>query len=377
MDPMGHLDLPAGIETPQLVVDRERLDRNLTVMARFAEQRGIGLAPHAKTHKIPEIGHMQMTAGAVALTVAKLGEAEAFHASGLDDFVLAYPMVGADKSRRAMQLARTARLVLGIDSWAGAASLGEVARRENQVAEVAILVDTGLHREGLRPDDARALASELRHLDGVRLRGILTHEGHAYRTGDVDEARRLGHEVGQEMVELARSIRAMGCDIDTVSVGSTPTATLTTETEGITQARPGIYAFNDLSQVLRGTAQLAQCAARVVATVVSHAASDRAIIDAGSKALSSDALAAVYPTDLRRFGLVAGLPGWSLVGLSEEHGWLQWTGKTAPVPLTVGQQVQILPNHICPVFHALGDCLMVAGGEHDVTLKGIPRGSGR
>ena len=376
-DPAGFLELPTGIDTPQLLVDRSRLQRNLESMAGFARKRGLDLAPHAKTHKIPEIARLQVDAGAATLTVAKLGEAEAFHAAGLDHFLVAYPMVGAEKVLRGMRLARTAGVVFGIDSRAGAEVLGERARRENQVADVAMLIDAGLHREGLRPDAARNLASELGLIDGVRLRGILTHEGHAYRTGDAEEARRLASDVGREMVDLAGSIREMGFDIDTVSVGSTPTAKLTAETEGINQIRPGIYAFNDLSQVLRGTAELADCAARVVATVVSHAVPDRAIIDAGSKALSHDPLSAIFPTTLRGFGLVIGLPGWSLHGLSEEHGWLQWEGRKAPTSLAVGQQVQILPNHICPVFHALGECLVVEGGEYAATWRGIPRGSGR
>ena len=158
-------------------------------------------------------------------------------------------------------------------------------------------------------------------------------------------------------------------------MGSTPGAKFTADVPGVTQARPGIYAFNDLGQVLRGTAALADCAARVVATIVSHTAPDRAVIDAGSKALSQDPLSAMYPTELGVFGLVLGLPGWALHSLSEEHGWLQWRGKTPPPPLHVGQQVQVLPNHICSVFHVLGECLVVEGGEITETWRGIPRGS--
>ena len=138
-----------------------------------------------------------------------------------------------------------------------------------------MLIDTGLHREGLGRDEARTLASKLDRIDGLWLRGVLTHEGHAYQTDDIPAARRLAREVGAEMVDLAGSIRELCLDIDIVSVGSTPTAMLTALTEGVTQIRPGIYAFQDLSQVLRGTAQLGDCAARVIATVVSHAAPDR------------------------------------------------------------------------------------------------------
>ena len=129
--------------------------------------------------------------------------------------------------------------------------------------------------------------------------------------------------------------------------------------------------------VLRGTAELADCAARVGAIVVSYTAPDRAIIDAGSKTLSNDPLTSVFPTTYTGFGLVNGLPGWTLHALSEEHGWLQWEGRRAPTSLVVGQQVQILPNHICPVFHALGECLLVERGEYAATWRGIPRGSGR
>jgi D-serine deaminase-like pyridoxal phosphate-dependent protein len=119
-DPAGLLDLPPGIYSPQLVVDRNRLQRNLVRMAAFAGKRGVSLAPHAKTHKIPEIARLQMDAGASALTVAKLGEAEAFHDAGFNRFVLAYPMASTDKTRRAVRLARSAEIVFGVDSAASA-----------------------------------------------------------------------------------------------------------------------------------------------------------------------------------------------------------------------------------------------------------------
>ena len=159
-----------------------------------------------------------------------------------------------------------------------------------------------------------------------------------------------------------------------VSVGSTATAKLTTAVEGITQVRPGIYAFNDYGQVLRGTVGIERCAARVVATVMSAPEPGRAFLDCGSKALSQDRLGIHVPDAPGGFGLVVDLPGWELFQLSEEHGWLRWTGDGPAPSLEVGTRVQVLPNHICSVFHMLGSSLVIDDGvvvaEWEATARG-------
>lgn len=373
----GLLDIPDSIETPSLVVDRARMQLNIAEMAAYAAGRGIGLAPHAKTHRTPEIARLQMEGGAEMLCVAKLGEAEVLADAGLDSFVMAYPIVGEAKVARAARLMRRARLLLSVDSFAGAEALGAHMAAEAVVADVLVIVDTGYHRCGVAASEAADFATAVAPLPGLRLRGLITHEGHAYSKPGTDGLHNASVDAGRAMVSVAAELRGRGLAVDVVSVGSSATARHTTAVDGITQVRPGIYAFNDYGQVLRGVVGLDRCAARVAATVVSHAEPDRAILDAGSKSVSHDRLGIHVPGAPGGYGLVVDLPGWELYQLSEEHGWLRWTGDGPPTELRIGQRVQILPNHICSVFHMLGQSEIVEGGEHIATWVATGRGESR
>lgn len=373
----GLLDIPTSIETPSLVVDRARMEHNIADMAAYAAGRGIGLAPHAKTHRTPEIAHLQMAAGAEMLCIAKLGEAEALADAGLDRFVMAYPIVGEAKIARARRLMQRARILLSVDSFAGAEALGAGMAAAGIVADVLVITDTGYHRCGVAATEAADFGAAVASLPGLRLRGLITHEGHAYSKPGEEGLHNSSVDAGRQMVDAAAGLRAQGLDIDVVSVGSSATARHTTAVDGITQVRPGIYAFNDYGQVLRGVVGLDRCAARVVATVVSHVEPDRAILDAGSKSVSHDRLGIHVPGAPGGYGLVVDLPGWELYQLSEEHGWLRWTGDGPPGGLTIGQRVQILPNHICSAFHMLGQSEIVEGGEHVATWVATGRGESR
>ena len=373
----GLLDVPESIETPSLVVDRARMEHNIADMAAYAAGRGIGLAPHAKTHRTPEIARLQMAAGAEMLCIAKLGEAEALADAGLDRFVMAYPIVGADKIARARRLMARAEILLSVDSFGAAEALGAGMAAEDMTADVLVIVDTGYHRCGVAAAEAADFAAAIALLPGLRLRGLITHEGHAYSKPGEEGLHNTSVEAGEAMMAAAAELRVRGLDIDVVSVGSSATARHTTAVDGITQVRPGIYAFNDYGQVLRGVVGLDRCAARVVATVVSHAAPDRAILDAGSKSVSHDRLGIHVPGAPGGYGLVVDLPGWELYQLSEEHGWLRWTGDGPPTGLAIGQRVQILPNHICSVFHMLGQSEIIDGGRHVATWVATGRGESR
>ena len=133
-------------------------------------------------------------------------------------------------------------------------------------------IDSGLHRAGVLPDDAPAMARELVRLSGIQFRGILTHEGHVSMMGDRQQLERAAVGVG-DLIELAATLAEQGTPAEIVSVGATASALLATR-PGVTEVRAGMYAFNDASQVNVGTVGIERCAARVVATVVSHAAPD-------------------------------------------------------------------------------------------------------
>ncbi|MCE2532037.1 MAG: alanine racemase [Acidimicrobiia bacterium] len=290
---------------------------------------------------------------------------------------MAYPIVGEAKIARARRLMQRANILLSVDSFAGAEALAAGMASEDTVADVLVIVDTGYHRCGVDAAEAADFAAAIAPLPGLRLRGLITHEGHAYSKPGEEGLHNASVDAGELMVAAADELRARGLDIDVVSVGSSATARHTTAVDGITQVRPGIYAFNDYGQVLRGVVGLDRCAARVVATVVSHTEPDRAILDAGSKSVSHDRLGIHVPGAPGGYGLVVDLPGWELYQLSEEHGWLRWTGDGPPSELTIGQRVQILPNHICSAFHMLGQSEIIDGGEHVATWIATGRGESR
>ncbi len=324
------------LDTPVLLVDLDILERNIAAMARMVADGGKRLRPHTKTHKTPEIARMQVGAGASGLTVAKLGEAEVMADAGLDDLFVANQIVGPIKIDRLLKLMSRARVAIGIDSIDVAAPVADAAARRGMRVEARIEIDTGLGRAGARSDaEALAIARFAADHPGLDLTGIFTHEGHLYKSlNAVDTAR----EAAAQMRSLSEILAADGLPCDVISMGSTPGAPLLAGEPGIMELRPGVYVFNDRSQVRLGASKDA-CALTVMATVTSVRPDGRVILDAGTKSLASDC-----PFEDRTFGEIVGHPELRFVGASEEHGHLlaDSTARIRP-----GDRLRILPNHAC------------------------------
>lgn len=358
------LQIPEEVETPSLVVDLDRVHTNLQAMSAFTSEIGVDLVPHVKTHRTPEFARLQLESGAARLCVAKLSEAEVFADAGCRDLVMAYPIVGDHKVRRAIRLVRQGvNLRLTTDDLEWGERLADDFADAGLVADITIKVDTGFHRVGVPPERAVEIAAVLSRRAGVRVRGFIAHEGHAAGADDDCGVHDLSIDTGVQMVQAAQAARARGVDVDVVSVGSTATAQHTPTVNGVTEVRPGIYPFNDYGQVVRGTVGFERCAARVIATVVSCVEPGRAVIDAGSKSLGQDLLGIWFAEGSPGHGHLVGKPGWLLERLSEEHGWLNWVGPGTPPRLRVGERIQIVPNHICSVFHVLGEAVLVREGQ--------------
>ena len=178
------------------------------------------------------------------------------------------------------------------------------------------------------------------------------------------------------MVELADEIRRRGIPLPVVSLGSSASARAVATVDGVTQIRPGIYAVNDYGQIILGNATLETTAIRVIATVVSHPDPTRAAIDAGSKALSTDPLpASAHRAEHPGLGLLVNAPGWTLERMSEEHGWLRWTGSGKPAELPVGTRVEIVPNHACMAFFSLRRATVIENGAVVDVWQGMGPGA--
>lgn len=349
------------LDTPSVIVDLDILERNIAEMAELARAAGVALRPHIKTHKTPEIARMQIEAGAVGVTCAKIGEAEALADAGLTDFFIAHPLVTATKARRLADLARRPGVTVATiaDSPEGIAALSAVFAGEFGLLDVLVKVDTGLGRVGVQPGEPTiALARQIAAAPGLRFAGICAHEGFSYGQSDPaqrDAATRRGVET---LVATARDLAAAGLRCERVSVGSTPGARAAIATPGVTEVRPGNYTFYDAMQVGLNVVPVERCALRVLATVVSHTARDRAVLDAGSKTFTSDK--GVHGmSGANNFGIILGKEGVTLHALSEEHGWLRLD--PAGDDLAIGEVLQIIPIHSCPVANLAEELVIVRG----------------
>ncbi|RMH61066.1 MAG: D-TA family PLP-dependent enzyme [Bacteroidetes bacterium] len=378
-------DLP----TPCLLIERRRLEANLARMQATAEAQGVALRPHVKTHKSVRLARWQRERGARGLTVATVDEAEVFVAAGFEDVCLAYPVVGAERHARLQRLADRARISFCVDTVAGAEAASAAWAGAGRRADVFVEIDVGHGRTGVpwHHADAEVLARRVAALPGLRLAGILTHEGQAYHgpahdgEDEVGALRRVAREAVGRMLDVAVRWRAAGVPgaepgAFTLSIGSTPSMA-GFENAGrdgfrITEIRPGNYVFNDATQVGLGSARWADCALTVLATVISKrrdpTGRERFFLDAGKKVLTADG---GYGTDgygrlLYNARTMTPLPHARLTALSEEHGWGVVPGGA---PFDVGDRVRIVPNHACVTVHTQDEVYLVDG---DTVIEALP-----
>src|SRR5262245_1846826 len=211
------------LDTPALLIDMERVEKNIRAWQDNIGANGVGLRPHVKTHKIPDLARLQLDAGASGITVAKVGEAEVFAAGGCDDIFIAYPLIGAEKWRRAAELARAVKLTVGVDSEVGARGLSAAAVAAGSTIRVRVEVETGLRRAGVAPEQVVGLCRLVMSLPGLELDGIFTFRSVSFVGAEGRTNEDLGKEEGEIMVALAEELRSSSIPITAISVGSTPT----------------------------------------------------------------------------------------------------------------------------------------------------------
>ena len=344
-------DLP----TPALVVDLDKLERNLDRMAKKANRLGVRLRPHIKTHKSIAIGRMQLERSAAGITVSTLEEAAAFIDDGFDNLTWAFPVI-LNRLDEVQRLAERATLRVLVDSIEAVEALEKVGCS----LHVFLKVDCGYGRAGVDPRSEAALtvAERIEGVNHLEFDGLLTHSGHAYSAASVVELRAIAEQERRALVDFAERLRRRGIDARERSVGSTPAMSAVETLDGITEARPGNYAFYDLMQVRLGACDVDDCAATVLSSVVSsHKA--HAICDAGALALSKDTGLGEPPTYGELFSDYSAAtlePELRLQGLSQEHGKI--TGS-----LPVGRRIRILPNHSCLTVACFDRCFAVRGEE--------------
>ena len=359
------------IPTPALLIELERLMRNINSAATRASELGVALRPHVKTHKCIEIAALQRRRGARGLTVSTLIEAEVFAEAGFDDLTLAVPL-SPDKVPAVIDLARRTTLRVLVDDTATFETLERASDFRCVPVHVWLKVDCGYHRAGVDPDTDTTLelATRISRSDALRFDGLLTHAGHAYATqGEPERRREIAFAERDTMLRLAKKLRDAGVTVPNLSLGSTPTFACIDHLDGIDEVRPGNYVFYDLSQVALGSCELEEIAVSVLATVISHPpGAERAVIDAGALALSKDS---GPEGQLSRWGAISADPATTepdealaLDAISQEHGIVRPTPpRGLDQRLPVGAKLRITPNHSCLTAACFDEVYVVDGLE--------------
>lgn len=342
----------AEIQTPAIIADLAMMQHNIKKFQAYADQNGCALRPHIKTHKIPRIAKMQLEYGAKGITCAKLGEAEVMADSGINDIFMAYPVIGDAKVKRFLDLSERIRMICSVDSIEGAAAISKAAKERGITAEVRMEIDTGAHRTGVIIPAALERAKRINDLPNLNLSGIFTYKAMLYKGKPTLDPAAAGREEGELIVGVAQELRAAGIPIKDVSAGSTPTSPYVAAVEGVNEIRPGTYVFEDAQRIVQQAATPEECCGVMKVTVVSTPEKNRAVIDAGTKALAGDSKLHAEPMFLDSYGRIIGHPDLRIDRMNEEHGMVVCDGETG---LHVGDMLYVIPNHICTCINLFND----------------------
>lgn len=335
---------PLSIATPALVVDAARLDANLARVAGYAREHSLAWRPHVKTHKSPWVAARQVAAGAVGLSCATLREAEVMR-EVTDDLLLAYPPVGPDRLGRTAALAATSRLGVMLDGIEVAEALSRALVAQGGTARVLVEVDAGMHRTGAADVVAAVeLATRVAGLAALTFDGFGFYPGHLRTMGPEADGAITG--LSRLVVALREGARRAGLELATLSCGSTPLLWRSHEITGATELRAGTAAYFDRTSVLGGVCDWTDCAATILATVVSTAVPGQVVLDAGVKALGREP---IRGADAPGYACVEGQPELVVSRLSEEHGVIEL--QPAGWRPEVGDRVRLVPNHACVAVH--------------------------
>ena len=346
----------SDLDTPAVLIDLDCVEANLKRAQDYADSHGLRLRPHIKTHKLPRFARRAMELGAIGITVQKLGEAEVFADAGITEIFLPYNIIGAAKLARLKALHARVHITVTADSPETVEGLSETFAGSDTPLTVLVECDTGMGRCGVQtPADAVALAGKIANSPGLNFGGLMTYPA----AGQV--------EANAKFLAGTKALLATaGLPAAVVSNGGTPDLWRAHEVTAATEHRPGTYIYLDRFQVAKGVGSFEDCALTVLATVVSRPTENRAIIDAGSKALTSDTLG------MDGFGLIEAYPDAVIVGLSEEHGTIDLTNcATKP---RIGDKLRIIPNHACVVSNLFDQVNLISGDRLVETVHVDARG---
>ena len=321
------------LDTPAFIVNLDLMEKNIHKMASYFRDKPTRLRPHVKHHKTPAIAHQQIDAGAIGICCQKLGEAEVMVDAGIKNVLVTYEVIGKVKLSRLMSLCRRATVMVIVDDPDNVQDLSEAAQAFGVRVGVLIDVDSGQNRCGVLPgESALRLAHFVARSSALEFKGIHGYEGHLQSIQDFEERASKAMEAMEKVVETANAIRTDGIPVDIVSAGGTGTYNITGAFPGITEVQAGSYVLMDAAY--RRILEDFDVAGTVLATVMSRPTVDRAVLDCGMKAISTDQ----WPPQ------VIGLPGVDVGVPSDEHLTLTLTDSDSR-QLRIGDKVELIAGH--------------------------------
>jgi D-serine deaminase-like pyridoxal phosphate-dependent protein len=349
------------IDTPALVLDLDVLDSNIARMQAFFADKNARLRPHFKTHKCPEIVRKQLAAGAKGITCAKAGEAEVLAAAGVEDILIANQIIGEKKIARLVELARRADITVAVDDAANVKDLAAAASAAGVTLGVLVEVDIGMKRCGVRAGrPAVELARSIAKQKGLEYRGLQGYEGHLVANEPGPEKTKAVLDALSLLTRTRDALIAAGLPPREVSGGGTGTYALTGSHPVMTEIQAGSYATMDAkyAKIVPEFGKALFCAV----TVVSKLARNRAVGDAGLKAITSE------------FGMpeVASHSGVKVERLAEEHTVFSLTARAAD--LRIGDKLLLVPSHGCTTFNLHDRVYGIRKGRIECTWAIAARG---
>ncbi len=348
------------IDTPALLLDLDKLERNIKKMADFFKDKPTKLRPHIKTHKTPIIAHKQIRAGAEGIACQKLGEAEVMVESGIPDVFITNEVVGWNKVLRLAKLAHHSNISVVVDNPENVKQLSEAASREDVTINVLVEVNVGMDRCGVPPGKpVVSLAKKVIDAEGLHFKGILGYEGHCVLLDDYEKKKNLCLKAMALNIETRDLLMKSGVEVEEVCAGGTSTYDISGVYPGITEIHPGTYATMDLKFKRMGIPF--ECAVSLLTMVISTPVPGRATVDAGMKAISQE------------FGIPeAKTEGVDLIHLYEEHGLLKLSG--AAEKLKPGDKIEFIPTHGCTTINLHDKFYCVRKGYLEAVWKIAARG---
>ena len=324
------------LDTPALLIDLDKMESNIQTMADYFTTVNAVLRPHLKTHKTPMLAHKQIAAGAIGITCAKLGEAEAVIHAGIRDVLIANQILGRQKIARLVNLAKQSEIMVAVDNAQNVTDISEAAAAKGVTVRILIEVNTGMNRCGVEPGQpALELARHVLRSPNLQFEGLMGYEGHTVAKPNYAERKAAARQSVQLLVDTKHHLEKHGVPVSIMSGGGTGTFSITGSVPEMTEVQAGSYIFMDATYGnVEGVGEHFACALTVLATVVSRPTPERVIVDTGMKVLAKE------------FGIPQplGIEGLEMAGLSEEHGKLN---ADASVSLAPGDKLEILPTHCC------------------------------